>query len=260
MTAPQIPRTILIVESNSPEITATGQCAATPFVDTLAILDPQIRTRVVAPYETLLEEVGEVDGIIFTGSGVTWSVDAPEAAPLRETMERVLDAGVPIWGSCNGLQLAAVVLGGAVGASPNGQELGLARDMTLTKAGAEHAMMVGRDKGFAVPCLHRDEVQSLPEGAVLLAGNAHSPVQAMAYEQGGVQFWGTQYHPEMSPRSVARGLRGYGLFQDRLADLEALEQAESDADAAARLGSSMAELSPTGRARELSNWLQLISR
>jgi GMP synthase (glutamine-hydrolysing) len=213
---------------------------------------------VVAPYKTPLEEVGEVDGIILTGSGVNWSVDAPEAASLRDAMVPVLDAGVPIWGSCNGLQLAAVVLGGAVGASPNGQELGLARDMILTEAGADHAMMAGRAKGFAVPCLHRDEVQRLPDGAVLLAGNAHSPVQAMAYEQGGVRFWGTQYHPEMSPSSVARGLRGYGLFQDRLADLEALEQAECDAVAAARLGSSVEELSPTGRARELSNWLQLI--
>ncbi|WP_421701723.1 type 1 glutamine amidotransferase [Aliiroseovarius sp.] len=257
MTAPHPPCTILIVESNSPEITA-GRLAATPFVETLAALDPRIGTRIVAPYEAPLEEVEGVDGIIFTGSGVNWSVDAPEAAPLRDAMELALGAGAPIWGSCNGLQLAALVLGGAVGASPKGQELGLARDMTLTDAGAGHAMMAGRAAGFAAPCLHRDEVQRLPEGAQLLAGNDHSPVQAMVYEQGGVRFWGTQYHPEMSPRSVADGLRGYGLFQDRLADLEALEQAEEDADAARRLGSSPAELAPPNRARELANWLDFV--
>ena len=254
MTAP----TILIVESNSPDITATGRLAATPFVETLAALDPGIETRTVAPYEAPLETVEGVDGIIFTGSGVMWPVDAPEAAPLRDAMELALRAELPIWGSCNGLQLGALVLGGAVGASPNGQELGMARDMSLTKAGADHAMMAGRAAGFAVPCLHRDEVQRLPEGATLLAGNAHSPVQAMVYERCGVRFWGTQYHPEMSARSVAEGLRGYGLFQDRSADLEALERAEEDAEAARRLGSSPAELAPPNRARELANWLDLV--
>lgn len=71
-------------------------------------------------------------------------------------------------------------------------------------------------------------------------------------------FWGTQYHPEMSVHAVADGLRDYGLFQDRLADLEALEQAEDDPVVAARLGSSPSELSPAGRSRELANWLELL--
>ena len=85
-----------------------------------------MRMCVVNPYEGILnaDDFAGVDGVVFTGSGVSWSTDAPEAACQRAAMELAFDAGLPSWGSCNGMQLAAVVLGGQVAASPNG--LGLA--------------------------------------------------------------------------------------------------------------------------------------
>ena len=156
---------------------------------------------------------------------------------------------------CNGLQLAAVVLGGDVGASPNGFEMGPARNLTRSDAGAGHAMMAGRGDGFAVPCIHRDEVQKLPEGAVLVAGNEHSPVQAMVYEAGGVDFWGTQYHPEMSMADVASSLAGDELFSGKDSPVADFALADRDEAAAQRLGTSTAELAINARARELINWL-----
>jgi len=252
--------TILIVESNSPETVASGHAASVSFVRFVLATVPANQLRIAAPYSCHINEcVFEgVDGVVFTGSGVNWSTDAPEAQPLRDAMLTAFDTGLPCWGSCNGLQLASVVLGGSVRASPNGMEVGVAQDLTLTDTGAKHPMMLGRTNGFSVPCIHRDEVQQLPEGAVLLAGNTHSPVQAMVYEKGGVDFWGTQYHPELTTRDIAFGVRQDGIFKGHSSAVD-LDRAEADEQSAKRLGSSVEDLKPSNRARELINWLDHVS-
>ena len=248
---------ILIIESNTPELLAQGKSAASYFLKSFQAVEPALTITVACPYAgPLAADIYEdVDGVVYTGSGVEWATDAPDAAPLRSEMERTFQQNRPVWGSCNGLQLAAVVLGGTVGGSPNGFEVGAARNITCTEHGAEHAMMAGREDGFSVPCTHRDEVQELPEGAVLLAGNSHSSVQAMVYEAGGVDFWGTQYHPEMSMADVA-GASGRLMQTQEGARLAAdLGIGDTDQTAAQRLGTSTAELRVHRRAQELINWL-----
>lgn len=250
--------TILIIESNSPDMLAVGKSAAGSFVRTFLGLDATLTLRVVCPYAApVAEDAYEgVDGVVYTGSGVAWATDAPQAAPLKAEMERTFQQGRPVWGSCNGMQLAAVVLGGGVGASPSGVEIGVARDIRPTKQGAKHPMMHGRADGFAVPCVHRDEVQKLPTGAILIASNAHSPVQAMAYQGNGVDFWGTQYHPEITMADLAASTAGNTVFNgagDLTGDLAI---ADRDSAAANRLGTSVEGLSLPVRARELANWLE----
>jgi GMP synthase (glutamine-hydrolysing) len=178
------------------------------------------------------------DGVVFTGSAVAWCVDAPEGQALRDIWRQVTRWQVPIWGSCNGMQLAAFMLGGICAASPRGDEEGLAEAITLTDIGREHPMMQGRASQFRVPCVHRDEVQRLPNGAVLLAGNAHSPVQAFAYETADISFWGTQYHPEFSRADVATWLA------DRGKSLPDSEEQDGQGD-----------LALATRTLELQNWL-----
>jgi len=145
---------------------------------------------------------------------------------------------VPIWGSCNGMQLAAFMLGGICAASPHGDEEGLAEAITLTDIGREHPMIQGRAGQFRAPCVHRDEVQRLPIGALLLAGNAHSPVQAFTYETADISFWGTQYHPEFSRADVATWLA------DRGKSLPDSEEQDGQGD-----------LALATRTLELQNWL-----
>ena len=176
--------------------------------------------------------------MVFTGSAVAWCVDAPEGQALRDIWRQVTRWQVPIWGSCNGMQLAAFMLGGICAASPRGDEEGLAEAITLTDIGREHPMMQGRASQFRVPCVHRDEVQRLPNGAVLLAGNAHSPVQAFAYETADISFWGTQYHPEFSRADVATWLA------DRGKSLPDSEEQDGQGD-----------LALATRTLELQNWL-----
>jgi GMP synthase (glutamine-hydrolysing) len=258
---------ILVLESNTPDMVAAARAAGKVtsgerYGVALRAVDSNVEIQICEPYAAPLKEeaLAWADGFALTGSGVNWSTDAPEAALLRAAGERVLDTGKPVIGSCNGLQLAAVLLGGAVGLSPNGMEIGLALDIGLTDAGQHHAMTAGRVNGYCVPCIHRDEVQRLPAGAVLIAQNAHSPVQAMTYNVNGVDFWGMQYHPELTLAWIADSVGGgKGLFVSG-ADLAAdLRVAEEDDAAAVRLGALRTLLDAETRTLELRNWLLHVS-
>lgn len=242
--------TILIIESNTPDLLAIGKSASVFFLRTFQALDPALTLKVVCPYAGPIspDAYEGVDGIVYTGSAVQWGTDAPEAAPLRAEMERTFTQNRPVWGSCNGMQLAADVLGGGTGDSPNGVEFGLAKAISTTDQGVQHDMMAGRTASFEVPCIHRVEVQKLPKDAVLIAGNAHSPVQAMTVEANGIDFWGTQYHPEMRLSDLAVVANAPDLGAD-------LTIADENEAAAKHLGTSVAAMSLHNRARELVNWL-----
>ncbi|MCV6585203.1 MAG: type 1 glutamine amidotransferase [Marinibacterium sp.] len=246
--------TILIIESNTPDLLARGWSGAQPFVETLQALNPALDLQVVQPYAGAPDPgaLDRADGVIFTGSGVDWDTSDARARPLARMMEDAFARSLPVWGSCNGMQLCASVLGGAVAASPKGREDGFARDLTLGADGQAHPMMVGRADGFAAPCVHRDEVQRLPTDAVRLAGNAHSPVQAFVVQTGGVDFWGTQYHPEYSASDLVDCLQDKPGGPQMIADLA---HADTDATAAARLGVAGDTMQPAVRATELRNWL-----
>lgn len=248
--------TLLIVQANPAALIAQGAPDfAAVFAALLARIAPGARLRHAAPFEAALTEadLAGVDGVVFTGSSTPFATDAAEARPQRAAMERVFAAGLPVWGSCNGMQLAATVLGGRVGASPNGREDGLAHAIRPTDTGRAHPMMAGRPAhGFAAPAVHRDEVQILPPGAVLLATNAHSPVQAFAVAADGVDFWGTQYHPELSAGFIADTLDGMGTGG---AFARRLRAVETDPGVARALGTTCAEQALPARAQELVNWL-----
>ena len=240
-----------------------GRRGAEGFEQAFLHLSPETQVRVVNPYERALtrDDLHDVKGAVFTGSGVAWSTDAPQAACQRAAMELVFDAGIPSWGSCNGMQLAAVVLGGQVGASPNGLEVGVARETQLTPAGQTHPQYKSRSAVFAVPCIHRDEVTRLPAAAVKLAQNYHSENQAFSYDQGGVSFWGAQYHPELRTTHIAAYLEDRdSIFAGKSALLADLTAAETDAQAAARLGTSPDALTASYRTIELANWLAHVNQ
>ena len=140
--------------------------------------------------------------------------------------------------------------------APAGREDGVALGLTLSPAAEAHPIVQGRDAVFAAVCVHRDEVQTLPAGAVVLAGNGHSKVQAMVYEQDGVCFWGSQYHSEYSVRYVGEILRDIGVNLDLASNMMRAEQEEA-MDLA--LGLSQTELGHDMRTLELQNWLAMVT-
>lgn len=248
---------IIILEANTPDMTARGRSGAGGFVRFFKMFAPDTDIVTVNPYETQQLDLEAYRAAVFTGSGVAWSTDDTRAKPQQKAMEAVFAAGLPAWGSCNGLQLAAVVLGGAVGASPQGMEVGLARG--IAAKGERHAMHERRNGLWSAPCIHRDEVTQLPMGARVTATNTHSAVQAMVYSEDGIDFWGTQYHPELRAKDIAAYIKDQsGIFSGYLDLAQKLEKADDTEKAAARLGIDAAALAPHWRGLELINWLHHI--
>jgi GMP synthase (glutamine-hydrolysing) len=78
-------------------------------------------------------------------------------------------------------------------------------------------------------------------------------VQAFAYEQGGVRFWGVQYHPEYTLPFIAGRAREWNRIPANIAG--DIEQAEHSAEAAERLGVRIEDMQAEMRLTELRNWL-----
>lgn len=138
----------------------------------------------------------DFDGFVVTGSSL--HAYDPHFAVINqiELLKRAAEAALPIFGSCWGLQIAAVAAGGSVARSPRGREVGIARKILLNETGRAHPMFTARPTVFDAPCIHYDEVVQLPEGATLLASNRHSVVQAAIIPLGKSEIWAVQYHPE----------------------------------------------------------------
>jgi GMP synthase (glutamine-hydrolysing) len=128
--------------------------------------------------------------------------------------------------------MAAVAGGGEVRKNPRGREWCLARDIALTEEGRAHPLYQGKPARFDGFIMHLDEVTRVPEGGRLLAGNRHTPVQALdVHGPNGGSFWATQYHPEYNLYEMARlliarrkPLAEEGFFPDEQAVLDYAEQ------------------------------------
>ncbi len=208
------------------------------------------------------------DGIIWSGSNLTIHRRNPLIDAQIEMARAVFDRGIPQFGVCYGIQLATVAAGGVVEAAPKGAEIGWARDVTLTAAGRAHPMYDGKGDRFDALCWHNDAVRTLPEGSVLLAGNAHSPVQAAILRRGAGEFWATQYHLEFDAGEIARLVGG---FKSSLVEAGSIAEAEADAliadmreliafegDLAAAPDAARAVADPLIRTAELGNWLDRV--
>lgn len=213
--------------------------------------------------------MGEYDAVLWTGCNKTVYHDHdPDVMRMREACRRAFAVGVPQFGSCWALQIAALVAGGEVAASPKGREMGVARKIRLTEAGVAHPMFAGKRPVYDHFVSHDDEVTRLPEGGVLLAGNDWSEVQAAAIDYLAGSFWSVQYHPEYNlhdigrliqarePRLVKQGVfRGHDDLMAYAGMCEALYHDRTRTDLRWRMGVDDDLLEPRDRQREFINWL-----
>lgn len=138
----------------------------------------------------------DYDGLVIGGSSLHAYNASFEVTNQIELVRRFAETGKPILGSCWGLQIAVIAAGGCVGKSPNGREIGFARKIEKTQAGKMHPLLAGKPQVYDAPCIHYDEITDLPDGATVLASNAHSPIQAAVFPLGKSEVWAVQYHPE----------------------------------------------------------------
>lgn len=159
--------------------------------------DPDIEVSIVSAADDVLATAKRpsIAGVLISGSPRdAWAPD-----PVNDRLAQVIlhchQNKVPFLGVCYGHQLMGMALGAKVGRDPAGVEFGNT-PIELTEAGRRDPLFDGIPNAFDALESHQDSVQSLPEGATLLATGRHTPIQAFRY---GDWLRGVQFHPEHDP-------------------------------------------------------------
>jgi GMP synthase (glutamine-hydrolysing) len=218
--------------------------------------------------------LSDFDGVMIPGSPLHIYDPDPCVARQIEFARAAFAAGVPVWGSCWGLQLAVVALGGSVRRNPRGRELPIARAITTTEVGRTHPLLASRPAVFDALCSHLDEVETLPPASLVLAANELSAIQAITVRAPGRSiFHGTQYHPEhtlavsatlMEMRAAELVDEGFGAAPAEIAaiaaDYRALDAEPARRDLMWRYGVAREIMDPVRRTTEIGNWLRTVVR
>jgi len=216
--------------------------------------------------------LADFDGVMFTGSPLHIYDPTPAVTGQIDFARAAFAAGIPVWGSCWGLQLATVALGGSVRRNPRGRELPIARAVTVTEAGRAHPLLASRPMVFDALCSHLDEIEILPPNSEVLAANELSPIQALAITTpAGGSFFGTQYHPEhtlvvsaalMEMRADELVDEGFGTERSEIiamaSDYRLLAAAPTRRDLIWRYGIASEIIDRLRRTTEIGNWLQIV--
>ena len=216
--------------------------------------------------------LSDFHGVMIPGSPLHIYDPAPAVIRQIDFARAAFASGVPVWGSCWGLQLAAVALGGSVRRNPRGRELPIARAITVTEAGRAHPLFASRPAVFDALCSHLDEIETLPPNAQVMAANELSAIQAIAVEtpwRG--SFHGTQYHPEhtLAVSAALVEMRAAELVEEGFAarpseivavaaDYRALDADPSRRDLIWRYGIASEIMDPVRRTTEIGNWLRTV--
>jgi GMP synthase (glutamine-hydrolysing) len=252
---------------------ACGATSSERYARTLAELAPDADCTLLLAADadaSVPSGLASFDALLVTGSQLRLAEGGPAVERQVELVRSALGAGLAVFGSCWGMQLAAVVAGGEAGTSPAGPEYGFARRVVPAGPGLGHPLLAGRAAAYDAPALHGDAVIRPPDGAEVLAANGRVAVQALAIRHGAGLFWGTQYHPELDLDELASmillstdAIVGAGFCRDEEAveayagDLFALAAGDRP-DLAWRHGLDAEALESGRRRREIANFLALV--
>jgi len=165
------------------------------FDDWIAIpfTEQALSVVVVAPYAgEPLPRADSIAGVVISGSHAFVTDMEPWSKRVADWIPGVIAAEIPLLGICYGHQLLALALGGTVGNSPVGIEMGTV-EIQLSRHASDDLLFGGLSRNFTAHVSHAQSVLTLPPGAVVLAANQAEPHQAVAMAQAA---WGLQFHPE----------------------------------------------------------------
>ena len=135
------------------------------------------------------------DAVMIGGAGrFSATYDYPWMDGLLAVVQRMVETGQPLFGSCWGHQVIARALGGEVISDGARAEMGC-MEVTLTEAGRQDGLFGAYPETFKANMGHKDRVSRLPASCVELARNASQPNQA--FRVVGKPVYGTQFHSEL---------------------------------------------------------------
>jgi GMP synthase (glutamine-hydrolysing) len=186
------------------------------------------------------------DVVMTTGSPLSVMQLEPWMERCAEFMMGAAARGIPVLGVCFGHQLLAYAHGARVVRNTQGREIGTV-EVTLSAAGREDPLFHGLPERFTVQATHEDIVEQAPAGATVLAGNANTAVQALAF---GPLIRGVQFHPEVHPAAM----RALILAREDKLEVEARSRGHAPGERVPRLLAGIAP-SPAGQ-RILRNFVE----
>lgn len=167
---------------------------------------------VVRPFlDEALPDPAGIDAAIITGSWSMVTDREPWSERTADWLRRAMSADTPLLGVCYGHQLMAHALGGRVDYHPQGREIGM-REITLTDAAKDDALLEGLPDAFPAHLTHAQSVLTVPEGAVVLGRSEHDPHQILRY---GPNALSIQFHPEFTPTIMSVCLERYANTYQR---------------------------------------------
>ena len=183
-------------------------------------------------------------GVIWTGCNLSINdTQNPSVSGQIDLARNAYEVGVPSFGSCWGIQIAAVAAGGKVEPNPKGREMGMGRKIFLTSEAHNHPMFEGKPHVFEGFVSHDDMVTEVP-------------------------FWATQYHCEYDLHEMARLIvarekkliaagffRGHEDLMDLVDRMEALAKEPDRKDLRWQLAIDDDVLSDSIRQCEFVNWI-----
>ena len=253
-----------------------GATSSETFATTLASLVPGCRVDEMSCVDgnapPSIVHLRRYDAVFLSGSPISMNKETPETLEAAAFMRRVFESGVPSFGSCAGLQIAAVAAGGATKPREPRTEAAFARGIVATDAGRDHPLLQGRPLAWDAPAMHSDEVAELPASALILARTTTTPIQAAEIRHAGGTFWGVQYHPELTLAEIAAALRRQSdeLVEEKLAAddsavfdhagrIDALDADPERKDLAWQLGLDRQVIDADFRMREIRNFIDSAS-
>ncbi len=147
--------------------------------------------------EKLPSDLHGLDGIVSCGGPQAPDCDEPWVEQELTLLRAADEADLPILGICLGCQLLARALGGTL-SHLSKPELGWF-NIPLSPIGREHPLLAGQPWCGPQFHWHHWQVETLPEGATVLASNENCNIQAWMK---GVYTFAVQFHPECERGTV----------------------------------------------------------
>jgi len=138
--------------------------------------------------EFVRNHIGRFDAVVLSGSEALYS-KLEDRLKFQKAIEGTRSLTLPVLGICGGHQLLAMAHGESI------VDMGRAlRDYYEVEILVDDPLFEDLERRIMIRESHREMVEHLPKGFLLLAKSRDTPIEAMKHEKGIV--YGVQFHPE----------------------------------------------------------------